>query len=165
MTALEHQVCLLLGSNIQPEKNLAEAMERLGQKVKILRRSSVWETPAEGSQGPDFLNMAVLITTSLPEGRLKETILRPVERQLGRVRSTDKNAARTIDIDILVFDGRLLDPNLFTYAHQAVPVAEILPDYQSKAGDLLKEVASKMIENYSIRLKPDVLNGQHGRES
>jgi 2-amino-4-hydroxy-6-hydroxymethyldihydropteridine diphosphokinase len=156
MTATEHAACLLLGSNIQPEKNLAEGMVRLRQVVKITRRSSVWETPAAGSQGPDFLNLAVLITTPMEEAELKEKVLRPLEKNLGRVRSMDKNAARTIDIDIIIFDGRLEDQKLFTFPHQAVPVAEILPDYRSDRGESLKEIASKLVIMSLIHLRPDV---------
>lgn len=157
MTAQEHQVCLLLGSNIQPEKNLALGVDLLRSKVKIVRGSSVWETPAEGSAGPNFLNLALLVTTSQDAGMFKEQVIRPLEMQLGRVRSADKNAARTIDIDIILFDNQLLDPNLWRFAHRAVPVAEILPDLRSDRGDLLKETASRLAETTQIRLKPNLL--------
>jgi 2-amino-4-hydroxy-6-hydroxymethyldihydropteridine diphosphokinase len=139
------------------EKNLALGVDLLRRKVQIVRISSVWETPSEGAAGPDFLNLALLITTSLELGELKEKVLRPLETQLGRVRSADKNAARTFDVDIIIFDSQLLDPNLWRYAHRAVPVAEVLPDYRSDQGDLLTEVASELAETTPIRLKPEVL--------
>lgn len=131
MTALEHQACLLLGSNIQPEKNLTLGLNLLQNMVTISSLSSVWETPSVGSSGPDFLNLAVLITTPFKATQLKVQVLRPLEKRLGRVRSANKNAPRTFDIDIILFDGQLLDQNLWSYAHRAVPVAEILPDYRS----------------------------------
>jgi 2-amino-4-hydroxy-6-hydroxymethyldihydropteridine diphosphokinase len=159
MSSLRHQVCLLLGSNIQPEKSLAQAIRLLRQKVNILRSSSVWESAPVGTTGPDFLNLALLVTTSLDAGELKEKVLRPLEAQLGRLRSTDKNAPRTIDLDIILFDDLLVDPNLFLYAHRAVPVAEILPDYRSSQGVTLGEVASELARTTPIRLKPDVLVG------
>jgi len=157
MTAQEHQVCLLLGSNIQPEKNLALGVDLLRSKAKIVRCSSVWETPAVGSSGPNFLNLALLVTTSLDAGKFKEGVIRPLEMHLGRVRSTDKNAPRTIDIDIILFDNQLLDPNLWRFAHRAVPVAEILPDIQSDQGDLLSDIASRLAETTQIRLKLNLL--------
>ena len=160
MMESEHQACLLLGSNIQPGKNLALGVDLLRQKVKVLQLSSVWESLSVGSGGPDFLNLAVLITTPLEASELKEKLLRPLEAQLGRVRSEDKNAPRTIDIDIIIFDGRLLDPTLFRYAYRAVPVAEILPDFRSDRGEFLREVAFKLVETSPIRLKPDILIGQ-----
>ena len=157
MTILEHQACLLLGSNIQPEKNLTLGLNLLRNMVTILRLSSVWETPSVGSSGPDFLNLAMLITTPMNARELKAQILRPLEIQLGRVRSANKNAPRTFDIDIILFDGLLLDQNLWSYAHRAVPVAEILPNYRSGQGKLLKEVACELAEINPIRLKRDVL--------
>ena len=156
MKAQEHQVCLLLGSNLQPEKNLVLGVDLLRSQVKIVRGSSVWETPAVGSAGPNFLNLALLVSTALDAALFKEKVIRPLEIQLGRVRSADKNAPRTIDIDIIIFDDQLLDPNLWRFAHRAVPVAEILPDYRSDRGDLIKETASRLTETTPIRLKPDL---------
>ena len=157
MTVIEHQVCLLLGSNIQPEKNLTLGLDLLRNKVTIFQTSSVWETPSAGSPGPDFLNLAVLINTSLNASELRAQVLRPLELQLGRVRSTNKDAPRTFDIDIILFDGQLLDQNLWRYAHRAVPVAEILPDYRSSRGDILKDVASELAKTSTIHLRQDVL--------
>lgn len=157
MTAPEHQACLLLGSNIQPEKNLALGLNLLRNMVTISRLSSVWETPSIGSSGPDFLNLAVLITTPLKASELKAQVLRPLEIQLGRVRSANKNAPRTFDVDIILFDGRLLDQNLWRYAHRAVPVAEIVPDYLSSRGDTLKDVAAELAKTIHIHLRPNVL--------
>ena len=157
MTAPEHQACLLLGSNIQPEKNLTLGLNLLRNMVTISRHSSVWETPSVGSSGPDFLNLAVLITTPLNTSELKELVLRPLEIQIGRVHSANKNAPRTFDIDIILFDGQLLDPNLWHYAHRAVPVAEIMPDYLSSRGDTLKDAASELAKTTLIHLRQDVL--------
>jgi 2-amino-4-hydroxy-6-hydroxymethyldihydropteridine diphosphokinase len=157
MTAPEHQACLLLGSNIQPESNLALGVDLLRKKVKIVRISSVWETPSVGAAGPDFLNLALLNTTPLQAGDLKMKVLRPLEAQLGRLRSTDKNAPRPIDLDIILFDDQLLDPSLWYFAHRAVPVSEILPGYRSSTGDILSQVASRLAETTPIRLKPGVL--------
>jgi 2-amino-4-hydroxy-6-hydroxymethyldihydropteridine diphosphokinase len=125
--------------------------------VTISRRSSVWETPSVGSSGPDFLNLAVLITTPLKADELIAQVLRPLEKQLGRVRSANKNAPRTFDADIILFDNRLLDQNLWRYAHRAIPVSEVLPDYPSSQGDTLKDVASELAKTAHIHLRPDVL--------
>ncbi len=76
---------------------------------------------------------------------------------MGRVRSADKNAARPIDLDIILFDGLLLDPTLWLFAHRAVPMAEIQPDIRSEAGETLKEAAAKFMSEGSIRLRPDVV--------
>ena len=70
-----------------------------------------WETQAVGSPGPNFLNTAVKITTGLEMSALKLSVLRSVEQELGRVRTSDKNAPRTIDLDIIVFDDEICESN------------------------------------------------------
>jgi 7,8-dihydro-6-hydroxymethylpterin-pyrophosphokinase len=82
---------------------------------------------------------------------------------MGRLRSADKNAMRSIDLDIILFDRRLLDPMLWHFAHRAVPVAEIQPDIRSEAGETLKETAAKFMSKGFIRLRQDVilLRSQH----
>ena len=151
-----HRVGLLLGSNIQPEKNLPLAVNLLQKQLTILQTSSVWESKAVGSDGANILNAAMLALTSLEAKILKEQVLRPLEAQLGRVRTSDKNAPRTIDIDILLFDEQLLAPDLWQYAFRAVPMAEILPDYQSKTGEFLKDAAVRLAQTTPIWVRQDV---------
>ena len=153
----EHQTCLLLGSNIQPERNLPLAIDLLQNRLTILRISSVWETPPVGSVGSSFLNAALLAQTPLEQNTLKLQILTPLEAKMGRVRSADKNAPRPIDLDIILFDGLVLDPTIWLFAHRAVPMAEIQPDIRSEAGETLKKVAAKFLAEGSIRLRPDVV--------
>ena len=157
MPATGHQVCLLLGSNIQPEHNLPRAIDFLQNQLTILRISSVWETPPVGSAGPNFLNAALLVQTPLNQKKLKLQIITPLEAEMGRVRSADKNAPRPIDLDIILFDGQILDPTLWLFAHRAVPMAEIQPDILSEAGETLKEAAEKFMAEGSIRLRPEVV--------
>jgi len=151
-----HQVCLLLGSNIQPEKNLLLAVQFLGRQLEILRVSSVWETPPIGSPGPNFLNAAVLAHTELDAKTLKDQVLTPLEAHLGRVRTPDKYAPRTIDLDLILFDERLADPALWQYAHRAVPVAEVLPEVTSESGESLQATALRLSHSSPIQLRPDV---------
>jgi len=151
-----HRVCLLLGSNIQPEKNIPLVVNLLQKRVTVLQASSAWESQAVGSDGPNILNAALLVLTTLDTDNLKEQVLRPLEAQLGRVRTKDKNAPRTIDLDIILVDKLLLDPNLWRYAHRAVPVAEILPGYQSGTGEYLKDVASRLAHETPIWVRKDV---------
>ena len=158
--ARRHRVCLLLGSNIQPEENLRSAVELLREQFVVEKVSAVWESPAVGSTGPDFLNAAIMIRTSLNPPQLKARFLRPLEAQLGRVRTADKNAPRTIDIDIIALDADLLDPAVWQHAHAAVPVAELLPCYQStETGEYLEQAARRLSGTTSMRARPDVWAG------
>ncbi len=156
MSTSEHQVCLLLGSNISPEAYLPQAVLLLQKEMTVLQASQVWETPSIGSGGPNFLNAALTALTPLEVEALKETLLRPLEASLGRVRSADKNAPRTIDLDIILFDGQLIDPTLWQYAHRAVPVAQLIPDFCCQTGEALKDAAARLRLSTPIRLRSDV---------
>lgn len=144
MSETIYEICLGIGSNIQPELNIPKAMRLIEAAVSIVAISSIWETHAEGSPGPNFLNATALVRTNWPPERLKCDLLRKVEAQLGRVRSTDKNAPRPIDLDILVVDGQVIDPQVWEKVYLAVPVAELLPDLKSPDGVPLAKIASRL---------------------
>ena len=118
---------LLLGSNIEREKNIRHALDFLRQHTHVLRQSSIWETEALGSSGPNFLNVAVEISTDLEPSAIKSELVQPIEQQLGRVRTAVKNAPRTIDVDPIVFNNIVLDEGLWKKAFMALPIAELLP--------------------------------------
>lgn len=137
-----HQAIIGLGSNISPAENLPQALSLLERSINIVKISSAWKTHSVGYPGPDFLNAAVLATTSLNADGLKNQILTPAEASLGRVRTLDPNSPRTIDLDILIFDGEILDHSLWEYPHTCVPVAEILPEFNHpKTGEPLHQYA------------------------
>ncbi len=155
---LLHHVFLSLGSNIDPEKNLKRVISLLFDNNQLIAVSSVWETPPVGTSGPNFLNAAAKILTPLNPESLKYDILRPIEAQLGRVRSSDKYAPRTIDLDIIIFDDKLLEPRLWSTAFLAVPMSELLPDFQNRTtGEKLKEIAQRLEEISQITLRPDII--------
>jgi 2-amino-4-hydroxy-6-hydroxymethyldihydropteridine diphosphokinase len=146
------QACLLLGSNIAPEQNLPRALALLSQHVEVADASLVWETSAVGSQGPDFLNAAVLVRTNLPPDLLEKRVLKAIEQRLGRVRSADKYAPRPIDIDLVAWDCQVTDPDVWRHAHAAVPVSEVLPcDTTSAAGETLAQAAQRLMQTTPIR--------------
>ncbi len=151
-----HQVCLLLGSNIDPERNIPLAIQLLRHELTILETSSIWESASVDCCYPDFLNMAVLVATRLDARQLKQQVLRPLETRMGRVRTSDKNAPRTIDLDIILFDGQVIDPALWHHAHRAVPVAELLPGYLSAGGERLKDVAMRLAQATTIKMRTDI---------
>jgi 2-amino-4-hydroxy-6-hydroxymethyldihydropteridine diphosphokinase len=156
MDTTTHQACLLLGSNIEPEQNIPRAVDLLQKALTILQVSSVWESASVDCCYPNFLNMAVVVSTALDALQLKGQILRPLEAQMGRVRTDDKNASRPIDFDIILFDGKLLDPALWQHVHQAAPVAELFPDLRSETDEFLKEVAIRLAQSTPIQIRTDV---------
>lgn len=142
---------LVLGSNISPEENLRRAIKLLKVHGLVEKVSSVWRSEAVGGNGPDFLNICILFFSSLKPNELKFDVLRPIEKTLGRVRSSDKNAPRTIDIDILIHDGIQIDDAIWDSAHLVVPLANIHPEYRNSAtNELLSDVAQDFIASNVI---------------
>jgi 2-amino-4-hydroxy-6-hydroxymethyldihydropteridine diphosphokinase len=148
-----HQALLSLGSNIEPELNLPAAVRELARYGRVVRCSTVWESTAEGAPGsPDFLNAALWLETPLSVAELKEGAIAAIEARLGRRRTVDRNAPRTIDIDVMLFDRerldlgrrRIPDPEVRERPFVAIPLAEIAPDYRHpETGESLAEIAAR----------------------
>jgi 2-amino-4-hydroxy-6-hydroxymethyldihydropteridine diphosphokinase len=148
-------VYLGLGSNIAPEENLPRAFEMLSTQVHVEAHSGAWETPAVGSSGPNFINAAVQVSTNLAAGILKKQVLRKIENQLGRLRTADKNAPRSIDLDILIYGNRICDLHIWGYAHLAAPLAELIPDFQNtETKETLAEAARRLLDVSRGCLRP-----------
>ncbi len=155
-----HHLYIGLGSNIDPELNLPRALDLLRRSLEILAFSSIWETPAAGSEGPPYLNLALHARTALDAGAVKQGILREIEDRLGRVRTADKNSPRTIDLDILIADGEVLEPKLWERYYEAAPLAELLPDYTNpESGETLSQAARRLSRGLSLRrVDPEALS-------
>jgi 2-amino-4-hydroxy-6-hydroxymethyldihydropteridine diphosphokinase len=132
-------VYLLLGSNLgNREQILIKAIKLIDEKIgAIISQSRNYETKAWGkTDQPDFLNIAISITTNLmPIQVLEKT--QAIEEQLGRVR-IEKWGARLIDIDIIFHGQEIIDiPHRLHIPHPLVqerafalePLAEIAPDF------------------------------------
>ncbi|HXF83823.1 MAG TPA: 2-amino-4-hydroxy-6-hydroxymethyldihydropteridine diphosphokinase [Anaerolineales bacterium] len=155
-----HRAYLSLGSNIQPEVNLLKAIELLSEQVEILKVSSAWETKSVGAEGPNYLNACVLVATSWGKEELKINVLRPIEARLGRVRSEDKYAPRTMDIDIILFDDRAVeDESVWETAFVVVPLAEIYPEYRNPlTGERLIDTATRLRKVVWVEARRGVLS-------
>jgi len=152
----KNRVYLALGSNIDPEKYLPLAIEKLSKLVEVIATSSAWQTPAVGFEGDDFLNAVVLIETDLPSNDLKFEVLRKIESDLGRIRTKEKFAPRTLDIDILIYDDVLIDDEMWTQPHLAVPLAELYPTFENNTGENLSEISRILQLNSAINLREDL---------
>ncbi|HNO30779.1 MAG TPA: 2-amino-4-hydroxy-6-hydroxymethyldihydropteridine diphosphokinase [Anaerolineales bacterium] len=128
-----HRMVLSLGSNIGADVNLPQAIHMLREIGPVEAVSSIWESESVGFDGPNFLNACVLVLTPLGPVEFKEQVIRPIEAALGRVRSTEKNAPRTIDIDVVLYDDQPLNTEFWEYAFVLVPLAELLPKLKHPA--------------------------------
>lgn len=166
MNAFPRTILLTLGSNIDPERHIVAALEALDELLGIEGASPIYEADPVGNPGmPRFLNAAVRITTDLSPGELKFEVIRPLERRLGRVRTADPNAPRTIDIDIAAVQGlvvdqddlRLPDPEISTRAHLAVPLADVAPEFRHPdLGITLGEIAAPFRHESGLAKRDDV---------
>ncbi|MFQ5349002.1 MAG: 2-amino-4-hydroxy-6-hydroxymethyldihydropteridine diphosphokinase, partial [Thermoanaerobaculia bacterium] len=96
-------VFVALGSNIEPHANIGRALERLAGELDVEAVSGLWESAPHGAPGtPRFLNAAVRISSRLGPASLRR-LLRRIEADLGRRRAADRNAPRTIDLDIALY--------------------------------------------------------------
>lgn len=116
-----------LGSNIEAEENFAKALEFLRECGKIVQRSEfIYTRPLKFEDQPEFLNGAVLLYTKENLNDLK-LHLKELEARLGRVRTENKNAPRTIDLDVTTFNGFIIDkeieelPFLIDFVRQLQP--------------------------------------------
>jgi 2-amino-4-hydroxy-6-hydroxymethyldihydropteridine diphosphokinase len=136
---------LILGSNINPEVNIPRALGFLDKSFSIHKISDTWKTRAVGAQAEDFLNTAVEIETGLDMHMLKEKCLCHIEEIMGRIRQIDKNAPRTIDIDIVIFNNKILDYEIFTREHLALPLSQLIPDLvEPQTGKSLKLISETL---------------------
>jgi 2-amino-4-hydroxy-6-hydroxymethyldihydropteridine diphosphokinase len=158
-SAAEHQAYIGLGSNIAPVEHLPRALCLLGEYTTVLACSQAWETPPYGMAGDNFLNAVVQVQTPLAANSLKSMVLRRIEAMLGRVRTHEKFIPRTIDLDILVFDGQVLDTDVWTQSHWAVPLAELFPALVDEPGGTrLDEVARRLQASApQMRARPGVI--------
>src|ERR1700681_4274151 len=111
---------LSLGSNVgDREAQLREAKNRLAKLCRVIAVSSFYETePVEFTEQPWFLNCAVAIETNNTPQHLMAAILR-IEEELGR-RRVQKKGPRSIDIDILLFGGTIMESKELTIPHPAM---------------------------------------------
>lgn len=148
---------LSLGSNIMPERNLAAALRLLAVYGEVRAVSGVWESKAVGSDGPNFLNVCVRFDVNTDAVGLKDRVIGPVERALGRTRSGNKNASRTIDLDILMEDDHPLNVLLWEHPFVILPMAELLPDVMHpRTGRALREEAPRAAASLWMRRRPDI---------
>ncbi|MGH9381426.1 MAG: 2-amino-4-hydroxy-6-hydroxymethyldihydropteridine diphosphokinase [Thermoanaerobaculia bacterium] len=145
-----------LGSNIHPRENLRRAVTLLEERSRLVAVSPVYRTAAVGrSDLPPFLNAAVELSDARDPAELKYALLRPIEAELGRVRTADRAAPRTIDLDLLLVDGLVLDdpgtgitlpdPEILERPHLALPLADLAPDLVHPTdGRTLAEVAKAL---------------------
>jgi 2-amino-4-hydroxy-6-hydroxymethyldihydropteridine diphosphokinase len=124
-----------IGSNINKDVHVPASLRALEQIFGELTISSIYESESVGFAGDVFYNLVVGFDSDL-EVKVVAKQLRQIELDNGRTRDSRKFAARTLDLDLILYgdlivnDGRLQIPRdeIERYAFVLEPLAEIAPD-------------------------------------
>lgn len=126
-----------VGSNVEPARNVREAVRRLAAVETVVAVSTVYRTPPEGRpEQAWYYNCVVQIGTGTLPVVLKRDVLRRIEGELGRVRGADRYAERTIDLDLVWYGDLVLatteltlpDPEIVRRPYLAICLCELQPD-------------------------------------
>lgn len=103
-----------IGSNIDAEYNIDKAIKLLGKYIRIVQVSSWIKTEPIGiTQQPAFTNGAVKAYAKYGQDELNR-VLKAIEDEMGRDRTAPKFGPRCIDLDIIVWNGKVVDEDYYT---------------------------------------------------
>ena len=145
-----------LGSNLGNKQNyITNAIKYISEleNVEIKKTSSIITTKPYGKiDQPDFLNCVVELNTNiLPEELLKKCL--NIEDQLGRSRK-GKWGPRTIDIDMLFYEDKIMNTKLLVLPHPELHKREfVLISLSELCPDLIHPIINKKIKDIFLELK------------
>lgn len=157
-----------LGSN-QGHKfeQLQLAIDAIHYRVGAVQRiSPVYQTPAMGFEGDDFLNAVIAVHTRLKPGKLLKELL-SIEKDMGRRRKkTEGYTSRPIDLDILYYGGEIKETKTLKIPHPHLqkrsfvlkPLNDLAPELEhpvlkKTTQELLGKLADEPIERLSKWLR------------
>ena len=153
-------IYIALGSNLgDTDNNLKEALRRLTLKgIRVCRVSDFMTTKPYGvTDQPDFLNAVAEIETDKSPAELLHVLLQ-IEQEMGRKRIR-RWGERNIDLDLLLFDDRIIDlpelqvphPDMQNRDFVLGPLAQIAPEVMHPA---LRKTIRQLWEQLAEKKKP-----------
>ena len=122
-----------VGSNIEPEINIEKARLLLAGEHKLQGESSFVRTKPVGyREQPDFINGAFLISTGMELEELRKS-LRKIEKAIGRIKSAIKDGPRSIDLDIVIWNGKVIHRDFYERDFVRKACCELLPELSRKS--------------------------------
>ncbi len=156
-------VIISLGTNLGNRlENILKTIEKIkSYGISIVKISSIYETdPVDTVENLKFFNCVIEIKTTYTPQKLLEIFLN-IEKEMGRVR-THKNSPREIDIDILFYEGLILNTEKLTIPHPRLhlrkfvlkPLYEITPEFTHPILKLkISEILNKCDNSFKVQKK------------
>jgi 2-amino-4-hydroxy-6-hydroxymethyldihydropteridine diphosphokinase len=128
-------VYVAAGSNVEPERYLSLALQRLAKVYGPIARSPAYRNKAVGFSGDDFINLVVGFHTDDAPDTVRRQ-LQSIEAACDRPKDAAKWAPRTMDLDILLFGDLVSNepglviprPDLVKRPYMLKPMADIAPE-------------------------------------
>lgn len=150
-----------LGANLgDPERAIRAAIEALGalEATRVVAASSLYRSAPVDAGGPDYLNAVVELRTGLAPHALLRALL-AIEQAHGRARG-ERNAPRTLDLDLLMYDDRVVRSDALVLPHPRMherafvlrPLAEIAPQARIPGAAPLAELLERCAGQRAQRL-------------
>ena len=130
------QVYISIGSNQQPRKHVAMALDAINVLFSPVELSPVYESVAVGFDGDNFFNLVVGFDTEFSLTDL-DKVLNQIEQDCGRKRGSERFISRTMDLDLLLYGDLVRHDDhwdiprgeITRYAFVLKPLAELVPDF------------------------------------
>ena len=153
------RILLSIGSNIEPETNFKRCANALATHFEHPLWSPVYRSAAVGMDSDDFLN-AVVSAQTVQTIESVAQLLKKIESELGRVRTSNKFSSRTMDVDLLLFGDSIINTptitipraEITTAAHVLIPIVDLIPN---DTHPVLKKTYSALLSELK-RAKPEV---------
>ena len=153
------RVYIGIGSNEGDRlENISQAIHALGSVhgIQLVQMATILETEPVGPPQAPYLNTAVEIDTSLEPARLLAT-LQGIERRAGRVRGADRWGPRPIDLDLLLYDDRVIHeeglivphPRLHERRFALEPLVQLAPNVMHP---VLHKTIATLYERLPVRV-------------
>jgi len=121
---------IALGSNIDANVNIEKARQLLSERFKVISESRFVETEPVGiTDQPNFLNGSVFIETDKGIDDLNKS-LKNMEKKLGRKKSSKKFGPRSIDMDVVVWNNKIISEDVAERDFLKTSVLELIPGVQ-----------------------------------
>jgi 2-amino-4-hydroxy-6-hydroxymethyldihydropteridine diphosphokinase len=166
MVLMNRQIAYIgLGSNLQqPLMQVQRALQALQTlpESELVQHSHLYRSaPLSGNDQPDYINAVAMLRTGLTPLALLET-LQAIEQQQGRIRTAERWASRSLDLDMLLYADYCSDdlhltlphPELYNRAFVLYPLYDCSPDLILPNGQMLAQLVQTCSAAGLSRISP-----------